>query len=248
VLGAFPISDLVEGEVPMIRRRLPSLRKLRGKKPKLKCIIFDMDGTLTETNQLIFDSFNYIAMKYKGKTYSPAEIVAMFGPPEEGALLDIVGEDQIDQVMKEYLAYYRRHHKELARLHTGILDLLRFLQRRKVHCAMFTGKGIHTTTITMQAFALMPYFEYVVTGNDVVNHKPAPEGIEKILDHFSLRPEEVLMVGDSVGDVKSAREAGVKVAVVLWDSYSKEKVLHMKTDYAFHTVKDFSMWIRGQVD
>jgi HAD superfamily hydrolase (TIGR01509 family) len=187
-------------------------------------------------------------MKYKGKTYSPAEIVAMFGPPEEGALLDIVGEEQIDQVMKEYLAYYRRHHKELARLYPGILDLLRFLRRQKVHCALFTGKGIHTTTITMQSFALMPYFEYVVTGNDVVNHKPAPEGIQKILDHFSLRKEEVLMVGDSVGDVKAAREAGVKVAVVLWDSYSKERVLQMKTDYAFHSVTHFSAWIRDRVD
>ena len=207
-----------------------------------------MDGTLTETNQLIFDSFNFIAMKYKGKTYSPSEIVAMFGPPEEGALLDIVTEEQIEQVMKEYLAYYRRHHKELARLYPGILDLLRFLRRRKVHCALFTGKGIHTATITMQAFALMPYFEYVVTGNDVVNHKPDPEVIQKILDHFSLREDEVLMVGDSVGDVKAAREAGVRVAVVLWDSYTKEKVLQMKTDYAFHTVADFSAWLRDRVD
>lgn len=207
-----------------------------------------MDGTLTETNQLIFDSFNSIAMKYKGKTYSPAEIVAMFGPPEEGALLDIVGEEQIDQAMKEYLIFYRKHHKELARVHPGIPALLRFLQKRKVHCALFTGKGIRTTTITMQAFGLTPYFEYVVTGNDVVNHKPAPEGIQKILDHFSLRKEEALMVGDSVGDVKAARDAGVKVAVVLWDSYTKEKVLQMKTDYAFHTVNDFSAWIRDRVD
>jgi pyrophosphatase PpaX len=224
------------------------LAKLRGKKTKFKCVIFDMDGTLTETNQLIFDSFNYIAMKYRQKTYSPAEIVAMFGPPEEGALLDIVGEDQIDQVMKEYLSYYRRHHKELARLYPGILNLLRFLQKRNVHCALFTGKGIHTATITMQAFALMPYFEYVVTGNDVINHKPDPEGIEKILEHFSLRKDEVLMVGDSVGDVKAAREAGVSIAVVLWDSYSKEKVLQMKTDYAFHTVTDFSVWLKDRVD
>jgi pyrophosphatase PpaX len=248
VLGAFPISDLFEGEAEMIRTRLPSLRKLRGKSPKFKCVIFDMDGTLTDTNQLIFDSFNYIAMKYKAKTYSPAEIVAMFGPPEEGALLDVVGEEKIDQAMREYLIFYRRHHKDLARLHPGIRDLLRFLQKRKVHCALFTGKGIHTTTITMQSFALMPYFEYVVTGNDVVNHKPDPEGIEKILDHFSLRKDEVLMVGDSIGDVKAAREAGVKVAIVLWDSYSKEKVVHTKTNYAFHTVTEFSMWIRDRID
>ena len=248
MLGAFPISDLFEGEAAMIRTRLPSMEKLRGRRPKFKCVIFDMDGTLTDTNQLIFDSFNYIAMKYKGKTYSPAEIVAMFGPPEEGALLDVVGEEKINQAMKEYLVFYRRHHKELARLHPGIRDLLRFLQKRKVHCALFTGKGIHTTTITMQAFAIMPFFEYVVTGNDVVNHKPDPEGIEKILDHFSLRKYEVLMVGDSIGDVKAAREAGVKVAIVLWDIYSKERVVQLKTNYAFHTVTDFSMWIKDRVD
>ena len=150
--------------------------------------------------------------------------------------------------MKYYIAYYKKHHKQLARLYPGILELLRFLKRHKVRCALFTGKGIHTTTVTMHAFALMPYFDYVVTGNDVVNHKPAPEGIEMILDHFSLRKEEVLMVGDSVGDVKAARKAGVKIAVVLWDSYTKEKVLQMKTDYAFNTVADFAMWIRGQVD
>ncbi len=51
----------------------------------LKCIIFDMDGTLTRTNQLIFDTFNYIAGKYEGRRYSEQEITAMFGPPEEGA-------------------------------------------------------------------------------------------------------------------------------------------------------------------
>jgi pyrophosphatase PpaX len=248
VLGAFRVSNLTKNGKYMLRSRLPSLKTLRGKKTKFKCVIFDMDGTLTETNQLIFDSFNYIARKYKKKTYSPAEIVAMFGPPEEGALLDVVGEDEIDQAMKEYLSYYRRHHKELARLYPGILNLLRFLRKRKIRCALFTGKGIHTATITMQAFALMPYFDYVVTGNDVVNHKPAPEGIEKILDHFKLHKDEVLMVGDSVGDVKAAREAGVKIAVVLWDSYSKEKVLLMKTDYAFHTVTEFSLWLRDRVD
>jgi phosphoglycolate phosphatase-like HAD superfamily hydrolase len=56
------------------------------------------------------------------------------------------------------------------------------------------------------------------------------------------------MVGDSVGDVKASHEAGVKVAAVLWDSYSREKVLQMKTDYVFHDVKEFSEWLRGQFD
>jgi len=214
----------------------------------LKCVIFDMDGTLTQTNRLIFDTFNYIARKYRGRTYSEQEITAMFGPPEEGALLQIVEEGQIQMVMEDYLQFYRGHHKELARLYPGITELLSYLKSRGIKLALFTGKGIHTTTITLEEFGLEAYFDYVVTGNDVANHKPSSEGIRKILSHFSLEPAEALMVGDSVGDVKSSHEAGVKIAAVLWDSYAKEKVLQMKTNFVFHDVAELTEWLRKQFD
>ena len=215
---------------------------------QLKCVIFDMDGTLTQTNQLIYDAFNYIALKYEGRTHTNAEITAMFGPPEEGALLSIVNPDQLDQVMKEYLGFYRLHHHELAQLYPGILDVLAYLKERGIHRALFTGKGIHTTTITMEMFGLTPYFEFIVTGNDVVNHKPSSEGILRILKQFDLQPDQALMVGDSVGDVKASHEAGVKVAAVLWDSYGRDKVLQMRTDHVFHNVIEFSEWLRREFD
>lgn len=214
----------------------------------LKCVIFDMDGTLTQTNRLIFDSFNYIALKYEGKRYSEPEITAMFGPPEEGALINIVGRERIGEAMKDYLQFYIAHHNELARLYPGIKEIVVHLKKRGVHVALFTGKGIDTTSITMDKFGLTPYFDYVVTGSDVTNHKPSAEGIRKIIDHFGLQPDEVLMVGDAVPDVKASHEAGVKIAAVLWDAYGKEKVLQMKTDFVFHDVKEFSEWLRGQFD
>ncbi|HTY38366.1 MAG TPA: HAD family hydrolase, partial [Bacteroidota bacterium] len=158
----------------------------------LKCVIFDMDGTLTQTNRLIFDSFNYIAMRYEGKKYSEREITAMFGPPEEGALLNIVGAEKIGQAMEEYLQFYSAHHNELARLYPGIKEIVSDLNHRGIHVALFTGKGIDTTTITLEKFGLTPYFDYVVTGSDVANHKPSAEGIRKILGHFNLTPDEVL--------------------------------------------------------
>jgi HAD superfamily hydrolase (TIGR01509 family) len=216
--------------------------------PDLKCVIFDMDGTLTQTLRLILDTFNYIAQKYRGRTYSEREITAMFGPPEEGALLEIVDEGQIREVMEDYLQFYRGHHQELARLYPGIKELLGYLKARGVKLALFTGKGIHTTTITLEEFGLKEYFDCVVTGNDVAQHKPSSEGIRKILSQFELDPSEALMVGDSVGDVKSSREAGVKIAAVLWDSYAKEKVLQMQTDYVFHDVEEFAGWLRRQFD
>lgn len=214
----------------------------------LECIIFDMDGTLTRTNQLIFDSFNHIVERYKGEVMEDHEITALFGPPEEGAIVKIVGEEHLSRAMHEYLTFYRDNHQRLARLYPGIREVLQDVKSRKKHLALFTGKGTHTTRITLDEFGLTPFFDLVVTGNDVVEHKPSAEGIRKILSHFSLRPDEALMVGDSVADVKASHEAGVKIAAVLWDSYGKERVLAMETDYLFHHVEEFHQWLRSRLD
>jgi pyrophosphatase PpaX len=212
----------------------------------LKCIVFDMDGTLTQTNQLIYDSFNYIAQKYAGRTYSIPEITAMFGPPEEEALLAVVRPEQIDSAMKDYLSFYRTHHNQLARIYPGMEKILSSIKERGKMLAIFTGKGTPTAKITLQEFRIEKYFDYVVTGNDVIKRKPSSEGLFKIMKHFALQPDEMLMVGDSVSDVKAAHEAGVKIAAVIWDSYAKEKVLQMKTDFVFNDTKEFQDWLNIQ--
>jgi len=112
--------------------------------------------------------------------------------------------------------------------------------------ALFTGKGTATAMITLQEFHIEKYFDFVVTGNDVVKHKPSSEGLLKIMEHFALMPDELLMVGDAVSDVKAAHEAGVKIAAVMWDSYAKEKVLQMKTDFVFNDTKGFQDWLDAQ--
>jgi len=214
----------------------------------LKCVIFDVDGTLTATGRLIFDSFNHIAEQYNHRRFADEEIIKMFGPPEEGALLSIVDRARIDEAMQEYLTYYRRHHAELAHLHFGMKEVLEYVKGRGCKLAVFTGKGRSTTTISLEELGIDRYFDYIVTGTDVQNHKPSSEGLLKILDHFSLAPHEALMIGDGVSDVKAAREAGIKVGVVLWDSYAGDKVRSMETDYSFHTVNELHQWLKENLD
>lgn len=202
----------------------------------LKCVIFDVDGTITQTNELIFAAFNYVTAKYTGKTYTPAEITAMFGPPEEGTLEKIVGKQNIDAAMEDFLEYYRKKHSTMARLYPGITGIFEYLKQQGVLMAVFTGKGRYSTLITLTEFNIKNYFDIIVTGNDVTNHKPSGEGIKKILSYFGLLAENVLMVGDAVADVKASHEAGVPVAAVVWDSYGKDRVIKMDVDYLFDDV------------
>jgi pyrophosphatase PpaX len=210
---------------------------------KLRCIIFDMDGTLTQTNQLIYDSFNHVAEKYINKRLTPKEIVAYFGPPEQEAVEKIIGTRHIDEAMKEYYHFYQERHNDLASLYPGIKELLDFVKLNGILIGLFTGKGRRTTEITLHEFGIERYFDIVITGDDVDHFKPSGDGIRKIMAQFSLQPDEVLMVGDAIADIKASRECGVRIAAVVWDSYGKETVMEAATDYLFHSVQEFHSWL-----
>jgi len=206
-----------------------------------------MDGTLTQTNQLIYDSFNHIAEKYINKRLTPKEIVALFGPPEKEAVEKMIGSRHIDDAMTEYYRFYKDRHDALAALYPGIKELLEFVRSKGLLIALFTGKGRRTTEITLAELGIASYFDIVITGDDVDEFKPSGDGIRKIMAKFSLRPSEVLMVGDAVADIKAARETEVPIAAVVWDSYSKDVVMQTKTDYLFHSVAEFHSWLERTI-
>ncbi|MEE9186483.1 MAG: HAD-IA family hydrolase, partial [Bacteroidota bacterium] len=118
---------------------------------------------------------------------------------------------------------------------------------RNVRLGLFTGKGRFTTEITLVEFGLKRFFDVIVTGNDVVSHKPSAEGIRKILRAMNLKPECAVFVGDSINDIRAAREAGVLIASVVYDSFAKEKVLEMNPDLVFHSVDGLFSWVKNQL-
>ncbi len=214
---------------------------------RFSCVIFDLDGTLSRTNELIFATFNHVTEKYLGRQYTPAEITAMFGPPEEVAIEHLVGAERADEAMRDFFEYYEGHHATMASAYDGVPELLRYLDTQGVVLALFTGKGKRSTLITLEQLGIRNLFDLVVSGSDVVNHKPSAEGIRRVIRFFGLGLDEVLMVGDSVADIKASHEAGVTVASVVWDSYSRERVLAMNADLVFHTVAEFSSWIKTMI-
>jgi len=203
---------------------------------KFDGIIFDVDGTLTSTNELIFASFNHLAKKYLNKTLTNQEIISLFGPPEEVIIKNWCGSN-FEDGKKTYYDFYSDNH-EMAELYPGMNEVLALIKSKNIPIAIFTGKGREATIISMTKLNTLEYFDYIVTGDDVVKHKPSGEGILNIIDKLKLDKEKVLMIGDSPADILASREAGVKIASVVWDSYAIDEVLKMNSDYVFHTVKD----------
>lgn len=212
---------------------------------KFKGIIFDIDGTLTSTNELIFASFNHITEKYLDKTYSHEEIISLFGPTEDQILKEMCGEN-FEQAKKDYYDFYGGNHY-MADLYPGIKALLSHLKEKNVLLSIYTGKGRKAAVITLKKLEIHDYFDLIITGDDVAEHKPSAEGIYKFIERFGLEKNYVLMVGDSPADVKAAKAAGVKIASVLWDSYAKEKVLQLKSDFVFHSVEELRKFLENNI-
>lgn len=210
-----------------------------------KGIIFDIDCTLTSTNQLIFKSFNHIAEKYLGKTFTDEEIISLFGPTEDVILERLCGENYED-AKADYYNFYRKNH-HMADLYPGIPELLQEIKRKNVLLSIFTGKGRQASLITLEELDILSYFDFIVSGDDVNNHKPSSEGLLKFINEFNMSKDEVLMVGDSVSDVKASKEAGIQIASAMWDNYSPEIVKTMGSDYYFYSVSELYQFLSERI-
>ena len=214
---------------------------------RLSCVIFDLDGTLADTGRLIFASFNHIAERYTGRAWSEQEILATFGPTEEVAIREIVGDAHAAEAIELFHEFYAAQHDVMAAEHSGIREVLAYLRSNGVILALFTGKGKRTTAVTLRALGMDGLFDLLVTGDDVGEHKPSAEGIRKVLSAFGLTPDSALMVGDSAGDIAAARGAGVPVASVAWDAYARTKAGLPGADHTFGSVPEFATFIRSAV-
>lgn len=205
-------------------------------------IIFDIDGTLAATHNLVFESFNYVIKKYHNKKLTTEEIVALFGPTEDVILKEWMKENY-EKARKDYYNFYESQHQELADIFPGLEEIIKFLKEKKIPLGIYTGKGRDTSLITLKAINLIDYFDLIITGDDVKEHKPSPEGINKFITSFNLNKDKVLMVGDTITDVIASKQAGVKCALVLWDEFSRSRYSNAEADYVFYTVDEFKKFI-----
>ncbi len=205
--------------------------------------IFDVDGTLAQTNQLIFESFRHVAKKYLNKVVSDEDIIALFGPTEDVILKEWM-KDKYETARKDYFEFYYNEHDKYVKQFDGLEQVLQQILSHKKNLAIFTGKGADSTRITLEKIGFTKYFEIIADGDNVENHKPAPDGIQNVIKHFGVNEEEVLMIGDSPHDISASRSANVKIASVVWDSYAKEEVISLNPDFVFHNVEEFNSFIR----
>ena len=209
---------------------------------KIKGIIFDLDGTLADTLPLCVQAFRQSIEPLTSTSLTDAEIIATFGPSEEGTIMALAP-DHYDQAVTSFLQLYETMHDMCPDPFPDIRDLLDLLKARGIRIAMVTGKGPHSTTISLKQFGISDYFEFIETGSPLGPRKQ--QCIQYVLDQWpSLQKEEVIYVGDMAGDVTASRAAGVAVIGAAWAPAGDAHGLKAShPDELFYTVGDFKEWL-----
>jgi len=212
---------------------------------KIKTIIFDLDGTIANTLPLCIAAFKQSVEPLLNKTISDEEIIATFGPSEEGTIRRLIPDNE-EEGVKMYLKNYEQLHYTCPVPFDGIADLLEFLREQGVQLAMVTGKGIHSTGISLRQFKLDQYFEVLETGSPEGPNKVA--GIKNILKKLNADITESIYVGDAPSDIKYCKEVGIPIAAAAWaETTNANELIMLHPDWIFYSVYDFKTWLTAHI-
>jgi HAD superfamily hydrolase (TIGR01549 family) len=213
---------------------------------KIKAVIFDLDGTVGDTLPLCIKAFRHSIEPLIGRSVSDAEIIATFGPSEEGTIMALAP-DHYDKGVADYLQHYETFHDMCPTPFEGIADLLQTLKEKGLRIAMVTGKGKYSTAISLKQFGFENYFEVIETGMPSGPRKP--DGIQLVLNHFNdLVKEEIIYVGDAPSDITASRKVGIPVIAAAWaETTEAEKLKELQPDEIFYTISDFAEWLNARI-
>jgi 2-phosphoglycolate phosphatase len=196
----------------------------------VKAIIFDLDGTLADTFPLIVAAWNAAVTPHTGVTYSDADVISRFGIPDPQMIRRDLPGELGDAADLSYHAYYVREHGRLVKAFDGIDAMLAELRRRRMPLGLMTGKGKRTARITVDALGWHDVFAAVVTGEDVREQKPDPEGALTAASTLGVVPEQCAFVGDSPADIGAAKNAGMVAVMAGWHDVYHDEVRKLEPD------------------
>lgn len=213
---------------------------------KIKAVIFDLDGTIANTLPLCIKAFRHAIEPYLNRPISDEEIIATFGPSEEGTITTLIP-NYYNQGVADYQRHYEAFHDMCPKPFEGVKELLDTLQANHIRLAMVTGKGRKSAIYSLKKFGLEQYFEVIETGSPKGSVKS--EGIQNILDKFdNLSKEEVIYVGDAPSDIGSSRTVGVPVISAAWAATAEpEKLISLQPDQLFYTFSNFEKWLIAMI-
>ena len=181
-------------------------------------VVFDFDGTIMDTNDVIIGSWQHVYRTLRGKEGDLDYILSTFGEPLEYSMETSFPEVPMEESVKIYRDWHRERFLDMIKLFPGITEMLQEVKNRGYKMGIASSRLRLTLEQGLGKYDLGKYFDAIVAVEDTENPKPAPDIVLKTLDLLDAKPENAIMVGDSRLDILCARNADVQSVLVAWSA------------------------------
>lgn len=204
----------------------------------IRCVLFDLDGTVIDTNELIIRSFQHVLNEKLALGITREEIIPQMGLPLADQFRHFTGRDDVEDLVAAYRTHNLKHHDEMVQVFPHVNEVVEALAAAGIATGIVTTKMRATTLHVLRMFGLLPYMKTVVTFDDVSHAKPHPEPVLKAMAALGAEPEETVMVGDSPFDIEAARRAGARSAAVAWSLKGERYLQAWRPDWMLHDIRE----------
>ena len=198
---------------------------------KFKLLIYDLDGTLVDTAEDITRSINFMLAEFDKPKRTRKEVAAFVGLGVFHLVQNVLGEDdpkRVEKAIKVYRGHYAKHMLDTSRLFPGAAEFLAHFRECKQ--AVITNKPNPFSRDLLAALGVAGYFFEIVGGDSVYPKKPDPASALALMTRVGARPEETVLIGDSVMDVQTARHAGIMSVCVSHGLADRQELIDAAPD------------------
>ena len=207
----------------------------------LGAFLFDLDGTIIDSIELILRSYRHTMAQHRGNEPMPPDDMWIqgLGTPLWAQFGQITADkDEIEAMVQTYRTYNLTHHDALVTPYDGVVEEIRRLKTHRKRLGVVTSKLHDGAMRGLRVSELDDAFDVVIGCDDVSHAKPHPEPVLKALEKLGVASTETVFVGDSRHDMESGRAAGVKTAVVLWGPFDRADLEDLAPDYWLEKPQD----------
>ncbi|WP_339158121.1 pyrophosphatase PpaX [Paenibacillus sp. FSL W8-0186] len=200
-------------------------------------VLFDLDGTIVDTNELIIASFQHVLDKHK-QPRTREQIIPYMGMTLEQQFQAFSGWEDVAELVTDYRSFNTMHHDTMVKGFPHVGEVVSTLKEKGMKLGIVTTKIRPSTMRVLEMFDLLKYMDAIVTVQDVTHPKPHPEPVLTAIQQLNADPKRTLMVGDSPADIKSAQAAGALSAAVAWSLKGAEELKKYNPDYILEDMLD----------
>jgi pyrophosphatase PpaX len=199
----------------------------------LSAALFDFDGTLVDTTEMIHQSMRHAANSVLGRDDIPREVLlANVGQPLPRQM-ELIDAENAELLLEAYRRHHEEHHDALIGEFPGVEESLSRLRSAGIKVAVVTSKRRISVEMALKNFpGLRDVVDRFVTMEDTTEHKPDPEPLLRGLELLGNVPkQEAVYVGDSPFDVEAAKAAGLTSIAVSWGAFSEDRLREAEPDH-----------------